>query len=128
MSSASSMAFLMESTAASRFTTTPRRMPRDSATPMPTMSRPFPSRISPTTADTFEVPTSSPTRYRSFRANSTPPRQTRRPAQPSYFCLLTSAFLLLPSYFRLLTSLGRPHVDAIVEPQIHVVDVSHALA
>ena len=38
ISSASSIAFLIESTAASRLTTTPRRMPRDSATPMPTMS------------------------------------------------------------------------------------------
>ena len=68
ISSASSIAFLIESTAASRFTTTPRRMPRDSATPRPTMSSPSPSSISPTTAVTFEVPTSSPTRYRSFRA------------------------------------------------------------
>ena len=31
-------AFLIDSTAASRLTTTPRRMPRDSATPMPTTS------------------------------------------------------------------------------------------
>ena len=41
ISSASSIAFLIESTAASRLTTTPRRMPRDSATPSPTMSRPI---------------------------------------------------------------------------------------
>ena len=38
ISSASSIAFLIDSTAASRLTITPRRMPRDSATPMPTMS------------------------------------------------------------------------------------------
>ena len=40
ISSASSIAFLIDSTAASRLTTTPRLMPRDSATPRPTMSRP----------------------------------------------------------------------------------------
>ena len=39
ISSASSTAFLIESTAASRLTTTPRLMPRDSAMPMPTMSK-----------------------------------------------------------------------------------------
>ena len=62
ISSASSTAFLIESTAASRLTITPRRMPRDSATPMPTTSRPPSSTISPTMAQTFDVPTSSPTR------------------------------------------------------------------
>src|SRR5688572_15800424 len=71
ISSASSIAFLIESTAASRLTTAPRLIPRDSATPIPTMSRLPSSMHSPTTAQTFEVPTSSPTRYRSLRA--TPP-------------------------------------------------------
>src|SRR5688572_29799827 len=75
ISSASSIAFLIESTAASRLTTTPRLMPRDSATPMPTMSRMPSSRHSPTTAQTFEVPTSSPTRYRSLRATPPPFRR-----------------------------------------------------
>jgi hypothetical protein len=68
MSSASSTAFLIESTAASRFTTTPRLMPRDSATPMPTTSHRPSSNVSATTHVTVEVPTSSPTTYRSLRA------------------------------------------------------------
>src|SRR5882672_7465910 len=67
ISSASSIAFLIESTAASTLTTTPRLMPRDSATPMPTTSSVPSSRLSPTTAVTREVPTSRPTRYRSLR-------------------------------------------------------------
>src|SRR5687767_4065419 len=66
------MAFLIESTAASRLTTTPRLMPRDSATPMPTTSRVPSSRQSPTTAHTVDVPTSSPTRYRSLRFTNPP--------------------------------------------------------
>ena len=90
ISSASSIAFLIESTAASRFTTTPRRMPRDSATPSPTMSSPSPSSISPTTAVTFDVPTSSPTRYRSFRA-TLPPVFTAGLTGPPYFRLLLFA-------------------------------------
>ena len=76
MSSASSIAFLIDSTAASRLTTTPRRMPRDSATPSPTISSRPPSSISPTTAVTFDVPTSRPTRYRSLRATTASERQT----------------------------------------------------
>ena len=40
VSSASSIAFLIDSTAASRLTTAPRRMPCDSATPRPMISRP----------------------------------------------------------------------------------------
>ena len=71
VSSASTTAFLIESTAASRFTTRPRRIPFDSATPMPTMFRLWPSPGSATIAVVFDVPTSRPTRYRSFRA--TPP-------------------------------------------------------
>src|SRR5579864_5763410 len=105
ISSASSIAFLIDSTAASRLTTTPRLMPRDSATPRPTMSSPW-SSISPTTAVTFDVPTSSPTRYRSFR-----------PTLPPAFPL----FLHPGRHAR------RPHVDAIVEPQIDVVDVCDPL-
>ena len=59
---------LIDSTAASRLTTTPRRMPFESARPMPMMSSPPSSVISPTMAAIFDVPTSSPTRYRSLRA------------------------------------------------------------
>ena len=72
ISSASSIAFLIESTAASRLTTTPRLMPRDSATPMPTTSRLLSSMPSPTTQTTVDVPTSSPTMYRSLRATLSP--------------------------------------------------------
>ena len=72
ISSASSTAFLIESTAASRLTTTPRLMPRDSATPMPTMSQRPSSKVSATTHVTVEVPTSRPTTYRSLRATSPP--------------------------------------------------------
>ena len=72
VSSASSIAFLIDSTAASRLTTTPRRMPLDSARPSPMMSSPPSSVISPTMAAIFEVPTSRPTRYRSLRATGSP--------------------------------------------------------
>src|SRR4029453_14633110 len=75
------MAFLIDSTAASRLTTTPRRIPRDSETPSPTTSRPSPSRISATPAVTFDVPTSRPTRYRSLRA-TLPPGHHVRAASP----------------------------------------------
>src|SRR5262245_49093555 len=77
ISSASSIAFLIESTAASRLTTTPRLMPRDSATPMPTTCRLWSSMPSQTTQTTVEVPTSSPTMYRSLRATLSP--STGRP-------------------------------------------------
>ena len=106
ISSASSTAFLIESTAASRLTTTPRRMPRDSATPMPTMSSDSPLMISPTTAVTFEVPTSSPTRYRSFRANRFPLRLPTSDFGPSD--LPDCDCRLRPFYFaRLLFPSGR---------------------
>ena len=72
VSSASSMAFLMASAAESTLLTTPRRMPFDSARPIPMMSRLPSSMTSPTMAATFDVPTSSPTRYRSLRAMLTP--------------------------------------------------------
>src|SRR5215510_13815022 len=72
ISSASSIAFLIESTAASRLTTTPRLMPRDSATPMPTTCRLLSSMPSQTTQTTVDVPTSSPTMYRSLRATLSP--------------------------------------------------------
>ena len=72
VSSASSIAFLIDSTAASTLMTTPRRMPFESARPMPMMSSPPSSVISPTIAVIFDVPTSSPTRYRSFRATGSP--------------------------------------------------------
>ena len=61
ISSASSIDFLIDSTAASRLTTTPRFSPFDSAEPMPMMSSPPSSTISPTTVHTFDVPMSSPT-------------------------------------------------------------------
>ena len=122
ISSASSIAFLIESTAVARFTTTPRRMPRDSATPSPTMSSPPASSISPTTAVTFEVPTSSPTRYRSLRATLPPdcclsPADSRPPARSPR---------LSPRERRSGRS-HRPHVDPIAEPQIHVVDLLNPL-
>src|SRR5262245_7020257 len=74
VSSASSIARLIASAAESTLLTTPRRMPLDSARPMPMMSRLPASMISPTTADTFDVPTSSPTRYLSLRAMRYPRR------------------------------------------------------
>ena len=61
VSSASSMARLIESTPASRLTTSPRLMPRESAVPMPMTSTPPSSTSSPTMAVTFDVPTSRPT-------------------------------------------------------------------
>src|SRR5262245_1327611 len=72
INSASSIAFLIESTAASRLTTTPRLMPRDSATPIPTTCRLLSSMPSQTTQTTVDVPTSSPTIYRSLRATLSP--------------------------------------------------------
>ena len=62
VSSASSIAFLIDSTASSRLTTRPRRMPRASARPIPMMSSPPSSSASPTTATIVEVPASRPTR------------------------------------------------------------------
>src|SRR5581483_5443268 len=105
--------FLIESTAASRLTTTPRLIPFDSATPRPTISRRSPSRISATTAVTFQVPTSRPTRYRSLRATGIPHAQP--PALPP-FCRLHRR----PAATR---HVHGPHVDAVVEPQVDVVDV-----
>lgn len=61
ISSASSIDFLIDSTAASRLTTTPRFRPFDSADPIPMMSSPPSSAISPTTVHTFDVPMSNPT-------------------------------------------------------------------
>src|SRR5688572_19824778 len=116
ISSASSIAFLIDSTAASRFTTTPRLMPRDSATPMPTTSRRPSSSTSLTTQHTVEVPTSRPTRYRSLRAT-----------------LLSSG----PGPARRRAALGQgvagaaragAHVDVLAEPQVHIVDVVHPVA
>src|SRR5262245_43734896 len=125
ISSASSIAFLIESTAASRLTTTPRRMPRDSAVPMPTMSRPAPSRISPTTAVTFDVPTSSPTRYRSFRATQPPVIATKTADAASAARSARAALLPVSLAAR---HLGGPHVNPIVESQIDGVDRGDALA
>src|SRR5438552_4019581 len=100
----------MESTAASTLTTTPRLMPRDSATPMPTTSSVPSSMLSPTTVVTREVPTSRPTRYRSLRATGPPlPAGSNRTRPP-------------------LCSCSRPYVHALVESQIHVVNRRNALA
>src|SRR5882672_5129778 len=121
ISSASSIAFLIESTAASRFTTTPRRMPRDSATPSPTTSSPSPPTSSATTAVTLDVPTSSPTRYRSLRATLPPEFDSDLPLVPGSLRRRSGA----PA----LALFGRgPHVDSIVEPQVDVIDVLHPLA
>ena len=126
ISSASSIAFLIDSTAASRLTTTPRLMPRDSATPMPTMSRLPSSRLSPTTQQTVDVPTSSPTTYRSLRATRYSPRRRRgrRSCAPDLAVVsATVASSRSAAGPRL-----RPDVHALVEPQVDVVDVRHALA
>ena len=88
----------------------PRRTPRASARPMPITSRPPASVFSPTTAATFDVPTSSPTRYRS-RLLTRPP--------------LGSLFVARP--FGVAT-LRRPHVHPLVEANVHVVDVGHPRA
>ncbi len=99
VSSASSSARLIASAAESTLLTTPRRMPFDSARPMPMMSRPPSSMTSPTITATLAVPTSSPTRYRSLRAinasrlpfalrapgTSLPPFERRRIAQAHFF-------------------------------------------
>src|SRR5205823_1858015 len=141
ISSASSIAFLIESTAASRFTTTPRRIPRDSATPRPTMSRPSPSSTSPPAAVTFDVPTSSPTRYLSFRATSPPaavvcvPRRSAAPARrPALLLSAVGRRLRRTRRTRRLTPSKRgrrprgPDVNPVLEPHIDVIDVFHAVA
>src|SRR5262245_40048755 len=112
MSSASSIAFLIDSTAASRLTTTPRRIPRDSATPRPTTSSPPPSSISPTTAVTFEVPTSSPTRYRSRRATRPPPLSLPLRARRA----------LGAGPGRAGAPIDRPNVHARLEAEVDVID------
>src|SRR5689334_11958914 len=61
MSSASSIARLIDSTVDSMSTTTPRFMPRDSCEPMPMTSISWPGEYSPTSAVTLEVPMSRPT-------------------------------------------------------------------
>src|SRR5579885_2618408 len=61
ISSASSTAFLMDSTVLSMLTTTPLRRPRDGLDPTPTMSTPPSSVTWATTATTLVVPMSSPT-------------------------------------------------------------------
>src|SRR5688572_11811566 len=117
ISSASSMAFLIDSTAASRFTTTPRLMPRDSVTPIPTTSRRPSSCPSATTQQTVEVPTSSPTRYRSFRATrllSSRPGPAR--SRPGF------------GQGVLRGSRARFHVHVLPKPQIDVVDVFDPVA
>src|SRR5688572_19754628 len=104
ISSASSIDFLIDSTAASRLTTTPRFRPFESVTPMPITSTPPSSSSSPTTVHTLAVPMSRPTTYRSCRATNPP-------------CPL----LLRLRRFR------RPHVHPFVEPQIHVIDAVEPL-
>src|SRR5438128_2218653 len=100
----------MESTAASTLTTTPRLMPRDSATPMPTTSSVPSPMLSPTTVVTREVPTSRPTRYRSFRATGPPlPAGSNRTRPP-------------------LCSCRGPYVHALVKAKIDVVNRRNAFA
>src|SRR4051812_36167357 len=127
ISSASSIAFLIDSTAASRLTTTPRRMPRDSATPSPTISRRSPSRISPTTAVTFEVPTSRPTRYRSLRATLPPGYRLKHITLPPSPARADAVSLRLISRF-VPGSLGWSNVDAILEPYVDMINLNHSLA
>src|SRR5690349_182792 len=94
-------------------------MPRDSATPSPTMSRPPLSRTSPTTAVTFEVPTSRPTKYRSFRA-------TLPPVEGFPRLLVDAARRLTPPRFHSAPRLpSRSYEDAILEPHVHVLDLRY---
>src|SRR5688572_16993374 len=93
------MAFLIASAAESTLFTTPRLMPFESARPIPMMSRVPSSMSSPTMADTFDVPTSRPTRYLSLRAMLTP---------------LSVAFCRADKH--------------AIEPQLEVVDRPHVLA
>src|SRR5262245_36047202 len=112
----------MESTAVARLTTMPRLMPRDSATPIPTISSPPPSTVSPTTAVTFEVPTSSPTRYRSLRATLPPDRRLLpRDHHPSFHQVRS------PPRERRSRRTHGPHVNPILKPQIHVIDLLNPL-
>src|SRR5689334_24359231 len=60
MSSASSMARWIDCTVDSMFTTTPFLRPREGCVPMPITSIELSAATSPTSADTFEVPTSRP--------------------------------------------------------------------
>ena len=90
------------------------------------------SMISPTTAVTFEVPTSRPDQVSfSFAPTQLPSAGPKACATcllpPSAAAFLAAALhrrcrLLRPS------RLAGPHVNAIVEPQIDVIDVGHALA
>ena len=66
MSSASSTAFLMDSTVASMLTTTPLRSPIEGWVPMPMMLTEPPD-TSPTTAQILVVPMSRPTTMSSLR-------------------------------------------------------------
>src|SRR6266853_243952 len=100
ISSASSIAFLIEPTAASRLTTTPRRMPRDSATPMPTRYRSL-------------RPTLPPSRVLSHAGVS--PLTPFRPARPGRRLSRTHP-----------RARCWPHVDALVESQVHVVRLRRA--
>src|SRR5689334_635947 len=90
-------------------------MPRESARPMPMMSSPPSPVISPTIAEIFDVPTSSPTRYRSLRATRSSVLQAlhrRSGIRPS-----TSGPLV--------RGLDRPDDQLIAKPEIHVIDVLH---
>ena len=118
ISSASSMAFLIDSTAASRFTTTPRLMPRDSATPMPTTSRrPSSKSLGHDAADRRgadvqpdQIPFSS---CHSVTLQQAWPGAEAGPAWAKVFFV---------------GSRTRSHVDVLAEPQIDVVDVFHPVA
>src|SRR5512137_266450 len=90
-------------------------MPFDSATPMPTMFRLWPTPGSATMAVVFDVPMSRPTRYRSFRATPPPlpfpcrgrcgPTEARRPGAGLH-----------------------PDDHPLAKPEIHVLDGRHSTA
>src|SRR6266481_2297429 len=77
------MAFLMEFTVLSILTTTPLRSPCDGCDPMPIISTPR-SVISPTTAQTFDVPISKPTTMLCFLAIALERAPGVAPCLPNY--------------------------------------------
>src|SRR4029078_11292682 len=79
ISSASSTAFLIDSTVLSISTTTPLRRPRDEREQTPIMLRPPSSVTSDTMAQIFVVPISNPTRICSRFATASPPLPYNHP-------------------------------------------------
>ena len=131
ISSASSIAFLIESTAASRLTTTPRRMPRDSATPSPTMSSAVAvehladdrRHLRRADVEADQVPLFS--RHVCLRDSH---RLTRLAPASAGSALTPTPAEPCRASLRPASRSDRPDVDPIVEPQIDVVDVGDALA